>query len=632
MSLCSCYSESTDESETDDNDGDGEKKSRRLTPEERLIAVQHIDSRLTALSYLYTNHAIHKYFRKYAAEKKPDGMSAVSSAQAVQMTSEVASYLDVPAAIFCQVPVLFQRFNFDGSGVLDKQECTTLFRKILRQKRKDLQGKTLDIDVPYALVAEKGYTIERELGRGGQGIMYLCSKENESKSYCLKFFNKAADGQDNDDLEDLINEYALMKKLNNDHVAQTYEVFQDSQHFYLVNEPYFGGDLTTLAKRAHDEGLSMSEDWWRKIFWQCLDGLRYLHSEAIMHCDIKEENMMLKDAESYQQPHVVLIDFGLAEAFASTSSGASGTAGYIPPETYDTGWWYPRGDVFSMGICFFQLMIGKVPNGSTMGILQTDGDEEADKAAANRLQLPWDRFPQEMPSLQDLVGHMTCRNFMDRPSATQSLQHAWFASQSDAELPAKSRASLLGCSTWQCMQEQMMQEVAKSNNLQELRALHDELTAVDASCSGSVSAEYIKTLLRKYHVRRGCVREYIKACADTNGNVPYSQVIAESIRLKLDYAHHFIHDMFKELDTDNSGYLSTKQIELLLQSDAFECPHEDLDGLMSEMDTDRDGSVSIGEFTEALLKDGRIARRSQVVVKQRGLASCSPACTACAIA
>ena len=44
-----------------------------------------------------------------------------------------------------------------------------------------------------------------------------------------------------------------------------------------------------------------------------------------------------------EEPRVVLIDFGLAEGFLSTSSGCSGTAGYIPPETWETERWYPKG-------------------------------------------------------------------------------------------------------------------------------------------------------------------------------------------------------------------------------------------------------------------------------------------------
>ena len=120
-----------------------------------------------------------------------------------------------------------------------------------------------------------------------------------------------------------------------------------------------------------------------------------------------------------EEPRLVLIDFGLAEGFLSTSSGCSGTAGYIPPETWETEHWYPKGhgwtsyklespnmlgvighmsvykgistlstssglgisaqgDIFSMGIVFFQLMIGQVPNGEVLGILQTSGRSEQD--------------------------------------------------------------------------------------------------------------------------------------------------------------------------------------------------------------------------------------------------------------
>ena len=165
----------------------------------------------------------------------------------------------------------------------------------------------------------------------------------------------------------------------------------------------------------------------------------------------------------------MLIDFGLAEGFASSSSGSSGTAGYIPPETWESErlvdptaafscmerfwtfmeylmlttkihiyynlcvrssiyhnfyvisyirlydmytcihihilalsllgvscsrWWYPRGDVFSMGVVFFQLMVGQVPNGEALGVLQTDGDNEEDKQVGLKAELPWPRFPE----------------------------------------------------------------------------------------------------------------------------------------------------------------------------------------------------------------------------------------------
>ena len=140
------------------------------------------------------------------------------------------------------------------------------------------------------------------------------------------------------------------------------------------------------------------------------------------------------------------------------------------------------GDVFSMGIVFFQLMIGQVPNGEVMGVLQTSGKSEQelcwnswswaiwlcqfgvpkreppprwvisdqcdpfwdlrfvfsvrllcqvdfgwfwhfcqDKAAGIALNLPWQRFPPQMLQLAALVASMTHREMQYRPSAAAAL-------------------------------------------------------------------------------------------------------------------------------------------------------------------------------------------------------------------
>ena len=60
---------------------------------------------------------------------------------------------------------------------------------------------------------------------------------------------------------------------------------EDSEFFYLVNEPYFGGDLTQLGKRAHDQGISMSEDWWRGSLGSATG--KYMPSRAWNGCPIK---------------------------------------------------------------------------------------------------------------------------------------------------------------------------------------------------------------------------------------------------------------------------------------------------------------------------------------------------------
>merc|ERR1719305_1245352 len=103
-------------------------------------------------------------------------------------------------------------------------------------------------------------------------------------------------------LESIKDEFCLMEELDHMNVARTYEIFQDSTCYYLVNEPYFGGDLTELTTQARDKGVSMSENWWRNIFKQILSGLGYLHRKAIIHCDIKEPNIMIALNDSFAAP------------------------------------------------------------------------------------------------------------------------------------------------------------------------------------------------------------------------------------------------------------------------------------------------------------------------------------------
>merc|ERR1712007_90133 len=90
---------------------------------------------------------------------------------------------------------------------------------------------------------------------------------------------------------------------------------------------------------------------------------------ALIHCDIKEANIMVKDAESFQDPCPVIIDLGMARCWMDDEeSGVCGTPGYIPPETYEGGRWFPRGDMFSMGVVVYQLLTDRIP---------TDGEVEA---------------------------------------------------------------------------------------------------------------------------------------------------------------------------------------------------------------------------------------------------------------
>jgi serine/threonine protein kinase len=147
-----------------------------------------------------------------------------------------------------------------------------------------------------------------------------------------------------------------------------YEIFHDAGHMYCVYELLSGGDLSSLREHAEGAGVPLTEDYWRLIFRQCLLGLDSLHQHSIMHCDIKEPNVMVKNTD-FSRPAVCIIDVGLAAACAGAGV-SGGTPGYRPPETCTTDIWFPKGDVFSLGVVFYQLMANQVPGKPGMGVFQ----------------------------------------------------------------------------------------------------------------------------------------------------------------------------------------------------------------------------------------------------------------------
>jgi len=395
----------------------------------------------------------------------------------------------------------------------------------------------------------------------------------------------------------------------------------------LVNEPYFGGDLTKLRKRAHDNGILMTEAWWRDIFSQCLKGLEFLHGKAMMHCDIKEDNIMIRSDQSYESPKVVLIDFGLAEGFSSTSKGASGTPGYIPIETLETGWWYPRGDIFSMGVTFLQLIIGQTPSGdgSVLGVLQTNvSGSAAAVRKARELRLPWEHFPVDLPVLQDLLAQMLHRDRHSRPKATQALRHPWFAAEAEP-LSRRATAPPRLSAAASCGRSLLLEDLVTGRTLAELRSLHAALRAADGAGLGLLPRPRAAEILAEHGASADAVAGFALGAAPTR----YSKLMGEAIRTKEIYTRHFLKELWAEAAGRRAGAAGTVgslpqgKVAALLESEPFsEVDVDDLQDLLEKMGDMDAGSqvnkqITFHAFNHVLMQDGRVGRRLDVADRAR---------------
>lgn len=154
---------------------------------------------------------------------------------------------------------------------------------------------------------------------------------------------------------------------------------------------------------------------------------------------------MLK-TDNFHKPEVVIIDFGVAQEDVCDRQRVCGTPGYIPPETWDTAKWYPKGDCFSLGVTMLQLLIdqvpaiGKGPDGAPkmlkMGIFSQATKSLDEIAHATRAwRPPMQRLPKECAGLADLLEKLLEKKQEKRMNASQALNDPWFTAPSVGDTP-----------------------------------------------------------------------------------------------------------------------------------------------------------------------------------------------------
>lgn len=204
--------------------------------------------------------------------------------------------------------------------------------------------------------------------------------------------------------------------------------------YYMVGEVYKGGDFETLRSKAERQGVGINEDWWRELFRQVIEGIAFMHEQATIHCDIKEPNLMVKTTDFFK-PQAVIIDLGVTVSMAAPPDGSpSGTPGYVPPETLETMLWFPKGDLFSMGVTMLQMVTNKVPCDSNPngGIFQERCRNVEEVFLATRTRsAPMHLMPRQYPQLTSLVTKLLQKQRRTRPTASQALKDPWFRAGGD---------------------------------------------------------------------------------------------------------------------------------------------------------------------------------------------------------
>jgi serine/threonine protein kinase len=217
------------------------------------------------------------------------------------------------------------------------------------------EGAEVDfIAVQEALAGE--YSLERELGRGGMGIVYLAREARLTRLVAIKVLPPALAARA-DLREAFLRESQTVARLSHPNIVPVYTAGERGGFVYIVMA-YVDG--ITLGERVRTRGPLLpgqAARMLREVAW----ALAYAHSAGIVHRDVTAENIVLERGTD----RAIVMDFGIASAMmtaALTEDGrVMGNAHYVSPEQAVGEPMDARSDLYSLGVCGFFAIAGRLP-------------------------------------------------------------------------------------------------------------------------------------------------------------------------------------------------------------------------------------------------------------------------------
>lgn len=235
------------------------------------------------------------------------------------------------------------------------------------------------------------YLIEKRVGAGGMGNVYLARHQDTSAVVAVKEL-PASLAREGGFIYRFNREIEAMQKLNCRNIVRLFDSGSDGETYYYAMEYVDGETLTSRLRRE-------KRIPWRdviEISRQICAGLKHAHDAGVVHRDLKPSNLMLgKDGV------VKITDFGVAQVFAAdrltSTGGVIGTAEFMSPEQVKGTYTDKRSDLYSLGAVIYTMIVGQPP---FVGMSATDIMQ---KQRFGRFDPPKKYVPEIPVGLDDLV-------------------------------------------------------------------------------------------------------------------------------------------------------------------------------------------------------------------------------------
>ncbi len=275
------------------------------------------------------------------------------------------------------------------------------------------------------------YTIERLLGRGGMGAVYLARQNDLERFVVVKVMTQEA-AKDPSGLARLRREAKAAAQVSSEHVVRVYESGVEAGTPYIAME-YVEG-TTVQAILAERKRLPHAEA--TRLILKAASGLRDVHAAHVLHRDVKPANILVgKDGA------VKLADFGIckvevarsAETLALSRAGeVMGSPDYMSPEQAEGKPLSASSDLYSLGVTYYQLLTGQLPYRGSSALATLTRAHQGNPTPPRAI------VPEVPEAVEAVCLSLMARRAEDRPrDAAEAIALLAALAHSTETLPAK---------------------------------------------------------------------------------------------------------------------------------------------------------------------------------------------------
>jgi eukaryotic-like serine/threonine-protein kinase len=277
----------------------------------------------------------------------------------------------------------------------------------------DLKTQTLQLPVKELTTGSTfagRYQIIEELGKGGMGKVYKVFDTDIREKVALKLL-KPEIASDKETIERFSNELKYARKISHRNVCRMYDLGKAEGTYFITMEYVAGEDLRSFIRRSRQLTVGTAT----AIAKQVCEGLAEAHRLGVVHRDLKPGNIMIdKDGDAH------IMDFGIAKSLQGkgiTGAGVMiGTPEYMSPEQVEGKEADPRSDIYSLGVCLYEMIAGRVP---------FEGETPLSVAVKHKSEIPRDpeEFnPQISEDLSRLILKCLAKDREKRYQTAEELQ------------------------------------------------------------------------------------------------------------------------------------------------------------------------------------------------------------------